>query len=438
MPLSVLHFADSDLSGGAARAASRTHGALRDAGVRSQMVVRNRDSDDPLVHHVPAYLNPWRWRAREIRRRLPLIAPKPPPRSRHYFDFDVDMDIRKQDMLAFDRADADVIYLHHTRFLLTSRDIARIYDHYRVPMTWTLHSLAPLTGGCCYPLGCQKYEDVCVECPQLLSDRSRAATIQERRRRLLAPLPIVFIAPSAWSAEHVHRSSTFRDHRVEVIPNPIDETIFTPADRPTLRRELSIPEDALALCVSAVNFTNYFKGTEILTEALTAVWNSVDDATRSRIRVVAIGGGADALADAQPFPCIALGQLDGDAAVAKAYQAADMFVCPSRAENGVQTIPEALLTGTPVVSFPVGGAADVIEHGVNGYLAAQGSAADLAEGIRTFLARAGDSAVAAAARAAGLRHARATVAATHLALCDELVAAHRAPVTTRRPVTPAG
>jgi glycosyltransferase involved in cell wall biosynthesis len=210
------------------------------------------------------------------------------------------------------------------------------------------------------------------------------------------------------------------------------------ADRHTLRRELSIPEDALALCVSAVNFTNYFKGTEILTEALTAVWNSVDDATRSRIRVVAIGGGADALADAQPFPCSALGQLDGDAAVAKAYQAADMFVCPSRAENGVQTIPEALLTGTPVVSFPVGGAADVIEHGVNGYLAAQGSAADLAEGIRTFLARAGDSAVAAAARAAGLRHARATVAATHVALCDELVAAHRAPVTTRRPVTPAG
>lgn len=51
------------------------------------------------------------------------------------------------------------------------------------------------------------------------------------------------------------------------------------------------------------------------------------------------------------------------------YQNADCFVFPSRADTFGVVIIEALACGTPVVGYNVTGPKDIIEEGVNGYLA---------------------------------------------------------------------
>ena len=46
------------------------------------------------------------------------------------------------------------------------------------------------------------------------------------------------------------------------------------------------------------------------------------------------------------------------------------------------TVMESLSCGTPVAAFDTGGMKDMIEHGVNGYLAKPYDTMDLAEGIK--------------------------------------------------------
>lgn len=58
---------------------------------------------------------------------------------------------------------------------------------------------------------------------------------------------------------------------------------------------------------------------------------------------------------------------------------------PSLEDNLPNTIMEALACGIPCVGFSVGGIPEMIEHTVNGYVAASQDATDLASGIHWVL-----------------------------------------------------
>ena len=65
------------------------------------------------------------------------------------------------------------------------------------------------------------------------------------------------------------------------------------------------------------------------------------------------------------------------------YNASNVFIVPSLAENLSNAIMESLSCGTPVVAFDIGGNSDMIDHKINGYLA--NNIDDLANGIQWVL-----------------------------------------------------
>jgi glycosyltransferase involved in cell wall biosynthesis len=80
-----------------------------------------------------------------------------------------------------------------------------------------------------------------------------------------------------------------------------------------------------------------------------------------------------------------LGPQRGDAALARAYQAADFFVSPATNETGPMMAGEAMACGRPLIAYPVGIAPDLIEQGRNGTLVEPvGDVAALAVAIRTY------------------------------------------------------
>ncbi|MDQ1327252.1 MAG: hypothetical protein QG641_532, partial [Candidatus Poribacteria bacterium] len=79
------------------------------------------------------------------------------------------------------------------------------------------------------------------------------------------------------------------------------------------------------------------------------------------------------------------GMLRDDNALAAAYQAADLFVCPSIEDAGPMMINEAVMCGTPVVSFDVGVAFDLVHNGITGYRAENKNSVDLAKGMSLIL-----------------------------------------------------
>ena len=73
--------------------------------------------------------------------------------------------------------------------------------------------------------------------------------------------------------------------------------------------------------------------------------------------------------------------MKGDETLAKVYQAADIFVCPSIEDSGPMMINESIMSGTPVVSFNMGVAADLVQSDKTGYIANLADSKDLAKGI---------------------------------------------------------
>ena len=67
------------------------------------------------------------------------------------------------------------------------------------------------------------------------------------------------------------------------------------------------------------------------------------------------------------------------------YNASDIFIVPSLADNQPTTVMESLCCGTPGCWFDVGGIPDMIKHKENGYLAKYRDAEDIANGIKFCL-----------------------------------------------------
>jgi glycosyltransferase involved in cell wall biosynthesis len=71
------------------------------------------------------------------------------------------------------------------------------------------------------------------------------------------------------------------------------------------------------------------------------------------------------------------------------YNAADVFVLPSLADNLPNAALEAAAAGTPCVTFGVGGCAEAVLDGTTGFVAGRGDAAALAEGISRIISMRG-------------------------------------------------
>jgi len=93
------------------------------------------------------------------------------------------------------------------------------------------------------------------------------------------------------------------------------------------------------------------------------------------------GNGFDDIKDQLVFECFNMGMLDNNYGIASAYQAADLFVCPSIEDSGPSMINQSIMCGTPVVSFKMGVALDLVIDGKTGYIAQIKNAEELANGL---------------------------------------------------------
>jgi glycosyltransferase involved in cell wall biosynthesis len=436
----ILHYSDGDSGGGAGRAAFRLHRALREAGVQSRMVVLDKRSEDEDVDWIhsrsflrPPPSSPWRWRARRVRARLTPSRPKPPSLNLFHYDAGPTTEIAFEDLRRAPRGAVDIVYFHHVRRLLTVDLMRAIMDFYGCPAVQILHTHAPFTGGCNFTLGCERFTASCGACPELSStDEHDLSRVQwQHKRAVLGSAPLAFVTPGTDTAGLARTSSLFHEHEVVTIPHAVDARVFDLGDQAAARHALRIPQDARVICTSAVGWQNRYKGTDDLLAALRRIAETLEESRASTFLLV-VGSGGERLLESQPFPGLALGLLNDDLALALVFRSADVLVCSSRAETGPQTIPEAMLCGTPAAAFPVGAVPDFVRHGETGYIAQAGDSDDLARGIETVLGWNHDRGRAERCREAALGTSYDRVAARHLDLCESLLSSGAAPPIEKR------
>jgi glycosyltransferase involved in cell wall biosynthesis len=281
---------------------------------------------------------------------------------------------------------ADVIYLHWVvGGFLNLNNINKIAALNK-PTIIFMHDMWYITGGCHYSFKCEKYINECHEC-QVFS-KQRIFDISTREFRIKKKIyskynNLYFVSPSKWLYDCAVQSKLLENKPIYRIPNIVDNSLFKSIDKVTAKKIFNIPPEVKVLAFGATSLNSPYKGMKYLQQALELL---KDDFKCDEIMILTFGGILSAeVIDKIPFKLKMLGRLHDDYSTMLAYNAADVFIAPSLAETFGLVILEAILCGTPVVGFNIGGIPDIINHKKNGYLANYKDASDLAEGIKYCL-----------------------------------------------------
>ena len=321
---------------------------------------------------------------------------------------------------------ADVLHLHWINFGFLSIDTLRSLFALGKPIVWTLHDQWAFTGGCHYSRGCDRFLSHCRSCPYLKTpgDQDLSYRIFEQKIRLFETANILFTPPSRWLADEAMRSTLLRRFPFVVIPYAIDQRVFCPIDRAEANAFLDLPgtdrpDRPTRLLFGSANVTDTRKGFHYFADALTLLHQQHPNLTPE---ILIFGKGRSYLFDELPYPVRQLGILTTDDDIVAAYNAADAMVVPSLEDNLPNTVIESLACGTPVVAFRTGGIPEMIDHRQNGYLAAVGSAQELADGLAFVLTHSNPETLRQNARqSAETRFSETVVARQHLEVYQSLL-----------------
>ncbi len=173
---------------------------------------------------------------------------------------------------------------------------------------------------------------------------------------------------------------------ISVIPCGVNLELFKPAAKDSARQMLGLNGNKVILFVGRVE---PLKGIDRLLEAISHLKK------QPGLKLVIIGGD-----DSSQFELAKLRALSRDLGIKNSvsflgsvpqkrlplfYSAADICVVPSYYETFCLVILESLACGTPVVATNVGAAASLIQQGETGYLVADNTPYNLAQGIERLL-----------------------------------------------------
>jgi glycosyltransferase involved in cell wall biosynthesis len=206
-----------------------------------------------------------------------------------------------------------------------------------------------------------------------LSSRAPIVRIWKRLRTRVLRNSAALVAISS-EIRTLLRERGLPEGRIRAIPNGIDLERFYPVsdtERAQLRQRLGIEGSPLAIYTGRLARA---KGLHVLL----AAWESFVR-THPDAQLVLVGSGAGSHDDCEDElrewvaskrlqSCISFsGQVDN---VAEYLQAADFFVSVSESEGFGLALAEAMASGLPCISTPVGIAPEVLVNGVNGSLVA--------------------------------------------------------------------
>lgn len=379
--MKITHISYSDTNGGASIAAFRLHNAMQSLGITSHLLVLQKSGDFKSVKQINTRTNLIRTLYLILKNKFNNIIYKNKKVyskgafSQNNNGYDISNDILLNQ--------SDIIYIHWiNRNMLSIKNIESILKLQK-PTFWFMHDMWAITGGCHHSFDCNKYQTHCCYCPNIYSNKKKDISykiFRLKENKLKKYKNLYFITPSKWLNQCIQKSSIFKNHNVTTIPNLVETEIFKPTDKHFARKVLGINTNKhLLLFGAGGGINNPYKGWSYLMRAL----NYLD---KNKYEIIIFGNNLTQKEnDEIPIKVYSLGTLTDKYSIILAYNAADVFIIPSIAENFPQTILESMSCGLPVVGFNVGGIPDIIKHKENGYLAQYRNDKDLAEGIKWIL-----------------------------------------------------
>lgn len=387
--MKILHVNTSDTVGGAAIAALRLVQAERALGHDAQLLCRDHLLPPGTEGVLPLHPTLWRRSLKALERALIMVQNGLSKRNLWRIDT-AQMGIDITQLKAF--KEADVVHLHWVNQGMLSLNNIECILRSGKKVVWTLHDMWPFTGLCHHAATCQRWQQTegCGKCPLLShpSTNDMSARTYRRKRKAYHAGHFTAVGCSQWLASLAAQSPLMAGQRVVSIANVVDTNFYQPTfaeEQPSqaeVRKGLSLSTDERVLLFITRDVADPNKGIGYLIEALRVIAAQQPELAE-QLTVLLVGLNSEHYIAQLPHPikARAIRYCSNEAMLRQLYQAADLLVMPTLMDNLPNTIAEASACGLPTVAFGVGGVPQMVETGVNGYLAQPEQATDFARGI---------------------------------------------------------
>ena len=231
-----------------------------------------------------------------------------------------------------------------------------------IPVVWTLHDMWSFTGRCAYSYDCIEWMNECGNCgtelnsfPMMKKDNS-SRVLYEKRNAFLDE-NIYIVTPSKW-LEGLVRKSFMKNMKITTIYNGVDMQVYKYNDKQKMRKKFQLNEEKIYLLLMSADINDERKGFKEIIEKI----NKIQD--KDKFCILTVGrklqdGIIDSKYDVKQF-----GYIKDEIYLNEIYSLADIFIMPTRADNFPCTILEAMSSGTPVLTYPVGGIVEQVDEEV--------------------------------------------------------------------------
>lgn len=380
----IIHFSTHD-SGGAGSAALRFHKICENNNYKSLMFCNNKKTNNNNVLQLNSKWKSFYFRVlNKIDNILNLFN------SKYYFiDKKRNIITRVNDIVNKLPFHPDVIFLYWISGFIDLKVIKLLQKKYNCKIYWYLMDMAPMTGGCHYAWDCEGYKSDCLFCPAVrFPYLTKPFNILAKKKQIIEDLNIETISGTSWLKNQLSQSTLFKSINYHEIMIGINKDIFKPLDEKDIlkiKQKYNLPNNKKILFFGASSTIEERKGFTFLIKALEVLSLDMSFDNNSIVLVTAGTLVDDKIFKSITIEHIHIGFLSGDKELASAYQIAYLFVSPSIEDSGPMMINESIMCGTPVVSFNMGVAFDLIITDETGYLVKLKDIYDLANGIKKLV-----------------------------------------------------
>ncbi|PWU10329.1 MAG: hypothetical protein C5B47_02310 [Verrucomicrobia bacterium] len=357
--MKVVHIINEIGSGGASRTVIDLHLGLRKSGVESFLLTRW--AYGPLQGETVPYSEfyPCEEQGRMMAEAYSILVQiKQPPVSNVFFCLDLfGCDLSGHPLIQ----GADILHLHCQAGFLSSASIAKL-GKLKKPFLWTVHDMHPLTGGCHYLGGCERFAETCGSCPQLQKEplNFTAQNLNALASAVAVAKP-VFVAPSQKMLQVVRKSRVSKQSRSHCISNGVNCDIFRPLEKAACRAQLNLEKDARYILFTSRDLLDQNKGPAAalaILEVLRQYPVTAKAVASGEIRLLCCGGNSGYF-NPRGWHVDRFDYISADK-MHLIYNSADVLLFTSREEAFGNVVPEAMACGIPVIAHRVGGTVEIL------------------------------------------------------------------------------
>ena len=281
----------------------------------------------------------------------------------------------------------DAVIIFFWQDLLSFKTVDKLYDMLKCQFIFVCADYSPMSGGCHFTNGCQRFMTGCGCCPAFSSKDPNDFTSWNvmYRKKVYEKIKPVIVANYYMVETFFKKSYLLNNATFFLSKNIINHALFKPLDKNPIYKKFQIPlEKKYVIAFGCQSLVDERKGMSYLLDTLDLVYQQLTDDERSKTILLFIGNHGEKITSRLKLDYKNLGVIPASE-LPSFYSVSTLFISSSVNDAGPSMVVQSLACGTPVVSFKMGAALGLVLGQGTGYCAELRDSKDLAKGVLEIL-----------------------------------------------------